>query len=265
MKSTQFTTIERLLASQAPDDIQRGLVLAREEAAKLYPQEAEPLLEIVSTLFYVDALDRPDLVPMLDQAISLVASFGKGIIPMLLRHMEAGDVKAQLAIGQALGRMGAEAVAPLVREYQEGCSQPCRSFILYALGHVQSSEVVRAAPLAIEAASSDDQELRDTAMRAIGKFAESIPPSRMPVEVRDGFVAKCQERLSDANPAIRAKAVRSLGKLARHGHLRAQELEQLRATLCRILGEDEQFDWDRAYVVRREAKEAQEFLQTAPV
>ena len=27
-------------------------------------------------------------------------------------------------------------------------------------------------------------------------------------------------------------------------------------TLKRILGEDEHFDWDRAYVVRKEAKEA---------
>ena len=260
MPSAPYTTIERLLASQTPDDVRRGLALAQEEAAKLYPHEAEPLLEIVSALFYIDPLDRPDLMPMLDQAITLVASFGKGVIPSLLHNLEAGDVKAQLAIGQALGRMGAEAVAPFVGEFAEGCDQACRAFILYALGHVQSSEVVRAAPIAIEAADAADQELRDTAIRAIGKFAESIPSDLLPAELREGFLAKCQERLADANPAIRAKAVRSLGKMARHGHLNPDEVEQLRATLSHILGEDEDFDWDRAYVVRREAKEAQENL-----
>ena len=52
------------------------------------------------------------------------------------------------------------------------------------------------------------------------------------------------------------KAVRSLGKLAKHGHLTARERWELAVRLRRILGQDENFEWDRAYVVRKEAQEA---------
>jgi hypothetical protein len=55
---------------------------------------------------------------------------------------------------------------------------------------------------------------------------------------------------------VRAKAVRSLGKLARYGHLNGRERWELAAILRRILGKDERFEWDRAYVVRKEAQEA---------
>jgi len=263
MPDKDYRAIEKLMASRQPEEVRRGLALAREEVSKIGPDEAGPILEIVSTIFYIDPLDRPDLVPVLDEAISLVAGFGKKVIPVLLQCLEAGDVKAQLAFGQALGRMGEEAIGPLMAGYEHACDAACRAFILYALGHVRSPEVVRAAPLAIRAAQASDQELRDTATRAIGKFAEVIPPERLPAELRDGFVEQLQLALADPNPAIRSKAVRSYGKLARHGHLTADEREQLRTTLLHILGEDEHFDWDRAYVVRREAREALEFFKDA--
>ena len=53
--------------------------------------------------------------------------------------------------------------------------------------------------------------------------------------------------------------MRSLGKLAKHGHLTGRERWELAAALRRILGQDEHFEWDRAYVVRKEAKEALEY------
>ena len=71
-----------------------------------------------------------------------------------------------------------------------------------------------------------------------------------------GFLDALQTNLSDYSPGVRAKAVRSLGKLAKHGHLTARERWELAVRLRRILGQDENFEWDRAYVVRKEAQEA---------
>jgi hypothetical protein len=61
--------------------------------------------------------------------------------------------------------------------------------------------------------------------------------------------------LSDTQPAVRAKAVRSLGKLARFGYLESAQEEHVRLAVLRILGRDEAYEWDRAFVVRREAEE----------
>jgi hypothetical protein len=222
--------------------------------------ESRRLLEVVFPLFYIDPLDLPGHVPVLEEAIAVVGSFGKGIIPMLVQGLEAGDVKAQMAIAQALGRMGADAIAPLVAEYGV-CPEPgCGAFVLYALGKIKSPQIVVAAPVALDAAGSSNLELRDSATRAIGKFAESIPAGGLADELRAGLVAVLQRNLADSSPGIRAKAVRSLGKLARFGHLTPGECAQLEVTFKRILGADEAFEWDRAYVARKEAKEALQYV-----
>jgi HEAT repeat protein len=249
-------TFERLLTSAKPEEIRQGLNLVKEEIAKVGASGATPLFEMVSTIFYIDPLDRPDLVPVLDEAISIVGGFGKWIVPVLVEQLDAGDIKAQIAVAQALGRIGDEAVEPLIAAYESSEETARRSFILYALGKVKSPSVVRAVRLALEADQSSDIELRDTATRAIGKLAESIPPSLLTEDVRRGFVERLQKNLADPKPSIRAKAVRSLGKLAKFGHLNVAEKQKLKATCLLLLGKDENFEWDRAYIVRKEAEEA---------
>ncbi len=260
MEKHLYGNIERLLASTEPDELREGLKLAQREISRLDADEARPLYEMISTVFYIDPLDRPDLVPSIDEAVTLVARFGETFIPVLIQNLDAGDLKAQMAIAHALGRMGTHAIQPLLTEYDASPDPARRAFILYALGKIKSPQIVQAAPVALEGAQSPDRELRDTATRAIGKFAESIPPADLPQEIRCGFVKRLRANLADPSPGIRAKAVRSLGKLAKGAHLTAAERKELKATLDLILGEDEHYEWDRAYVVRKQAKEAREHV-----
>jgi HEAT repeat protein len=264
MSENSYRTIQTLLRSSQPEELHRGLKLVRQEISRVGSSEARPLFEMVSAIFHIDPLDRPDLMPILDEAVSLVVGFGDWVIPIMIEELAAGHLKAQLAIGNALGRIGADAVEPLVDAYRAS-EDPVRcTFILYALGHIESPKVIEAAPLALEAARSPDLELRDTATRAIGRFAASIPPAQLPDSMRDAYIEVLRANLADPNPGIRAKAVRSLGKLAQHGHLSADEQAKLKATCELILGIDGNFRWDRAYIVRREAQEAIEYAETEP-
>ena len=256
MAGKPMNTIKTLLSSTKPEEIHRGLVLVKEEISQATSTERESLLEIVSALFYIDPLDEPDLVPFVDEAISIVAQFGVSIIPILTQKLDAGDLKAQMAVAHALGRIGADAVKPLIMEYDSSQDHARRSFILYALGKIKSPGIVAALPLALEAAQSPILELRDTATRALGKFAESVPPSHLPEQERRLCVERLQKNLADPNPGIRSKAVRSLGKLAKYKHLSLDERTKFKSTCLLILGKDENFEWDRAYIVRKEAEEA---------
>jgi HEAT repeat protein len=260
MSDVVYHHIETLLSSAKADEIHQGLELVRKEIAKVGSQEARPLFEMVSALFYFDPLDRPDLVPVLDEAVSLVVGFGEWVIPELLSELEDGDFKVQLAVGHALGRMGADAIQPLLAEYAAAQAGDLRTFILYALGKIKSPRILEAVPLALEAVHSSDHEMRDTATRALGKFAESLVPSQVPDQMRQEMIERLQFNLADTSPGIRAKAVRSLGKLAKFGHLNAAEREHLKGILQRILGTDEDYEWDRAYIVRREAEEAFKYV-----
>ncbi len=215
---------------------------------------------MVSTIFYIDPWDRPDLMPILDEAISLVVGFGEWIIPILVKNLDTTDIKAQFAVAQALGRIGADAIKPLMAEYESSVDPALRSFVLYTLGKIKSPKIVQAAYIAIEAAQSDDIELRDTAIRAIGKFAESIPPSHLSEELHRGFIERLQTNLADPRTSIRAKVVRSLGKLAKYGHLTAPEREKLKELCHRFLGIDEEDYKCWPYIIRKEAKEALKYV-----
>jgi HEAT repeat protein len=256
-----YLTIRSLLTSTSPEELRNGLELAKHEITRVGPLEAKELFEIVSVIFYIDPLDRPDLVPILDEAVNLVVGFGEWVIPMLVDHLEAGDIKAQLAVGHALGRIGAEAIEPLMAKYAASADPSTRTFVLYALGKVKSPRIVKAASLVLEAARSDDLELRDTATRAIGKLAESIPAEGLTDDLRRKFLERLHANLADTNAVVRAKAVRSLGKLAKAGHLRPPEREALEAVCKGLLGKDESFEWDRAYGVRREAEETLRYVR----
>ncbi len=248
--------IRALLSRTDPADLRRGLSLLEEEIARTGARESRPLFEILASFFYLDPLDLPELVPILDEAGSLVVGFGDWVIPALVDHLEAGDVKAQLAVGHALGRIGADAVEPLLAKYDRLADPSVRPFVLYALGKIASPRVVRALPLMLEALGSPDLETRDTAARALGRMADSIPPDGMPPDLRRTAVERLHATLADPNAGIRAKALRSLGKMAARGHMTDEERGILGEVCRRLLGQDEAFDWDRAYIVRKEAETA---------
>ena len=260
MADERYDEIKRLLAGTRPAEIRQGLTLVKQEIARVGSQEARPLFELVSALFYYDPLDHPELVGVLDEAVSLVVGFGEWVIPVLLESIEAGDMKAQLAMGHALGRLGADAVEPLMEAYRATDDPERRTFAVYALGKIPSPKVAGAAPLVLEAAGSADRELRDTATRALGRMAEWMAPELLPPEWREACIARLTYNLADPSPSIRAKAMRSLGKLARHGHMTPAERQTLGAACRRILGTDENYDWDRSYVVRKEAEEALSYV-----
>ncbi len=66
--------------------------------------------------------------------------------------------------------------------------------------------------------------------------------------------------LSDPNSGVRAKAVRGIGKMARFNFIGSQEKATAKKAVERILGLNDGFEWDRAYVVRAEAEETKKYL-----
>ena len=255
----ELQSLEDLFQSTNPENLHRALNTVRSELATHGTQSSRStrtLFEMISSLFYIDPLDRPDLAQVLDEAISLAIGFGDWVIPALVDNLDQGDIKAQMASAEALGRIGADAIDPLCAKYHTFRDPDNRAFVLYGLGKIQSPQVVRAAQLALAGARSTNLELRDTGTRTIGRFAESIPAGEMPVETLDAYFVTLRKNLADTNKGVKAKALRSLGKLAKFGHLSPDQKHTMFGIALNLLGEDDEFHWDRNFVVRREAREA---------
>jgi hypothetical protein len=225
--TTDLQSLSSLFTSSDPEKLHRALQIVREKVSRVGSDQARPLFEMVSSLFYIDPHDDPELASLLDEAISLTTGFGAWVIPHLVDNLDQGDLKAQMASAEALGRIGADAVDPLVEA----------------------------------GARSKDLELRDTATRTIGRFAAVIPAGQISEDILNGYYDSLRTNLADPNKGVKAKAVRSLGKLARFGHLDSDRKQELKAIALNLLGEDDEFRWDRTFVVRREAQEALEYFQ----
>jgi hypothetical protein len=94
MTEDAYRNIKMLLAGNNPEELSKGLSLAEKEIAKTGSQSAKPLFEVISTLFYIDTLDHPELAPIVDKAVHLMARFGSPVIPILMATLDEGDLKA---------------------------------------------------------------------------------------------------------------------------------------------------------------------------
>ena len=261
MVDERYEQIKSLLNSSDSGQIHQGLMMVREALPKITEDAAHSLFEMVSALFYIDLLDHPEHADVLDEAVSLMADFGDFVIPILLNNLDAGDMKAQLTIGHAFGRVGDVAIEPLLESYKCEESEECRIFLVYALGKIRSPKIIEAFEHVLGAAKSKNLELRDTAVRALGNFVQDISPEDLPVEYKGVMLEAIQGNLSDSSAGVRSKAIRSYGKLARYGHLNKEEKLKCKETCELLLGVDGKYDWDRAYIVRKEAQEALDCLE----
>jgi HEAT repeat protein len=87
-----------------------------------------------------------------------------------------------------------------------------RSFALFAVAEVNDSAVREGLPEVIGSLMHPDKEVRDSAARALGKIAEAVLADQLAEDRRAEIFDVLFRTLSDVQPAVRAKAVRSRGK-----------------------------------------------------
>ena len=249
------------LQSDRPEVIGEGLEHLGACMGGLAEGDFRRAVEELCALFYVDTADRPDLQPLLDRAVAVLAAQGPRVVPQLLDLMKGSDIKSHLYLARTLAAVG-HAALPALRRIIATEDPYSRSFALFAVGKVRDAAVRDALPEVVGSLMHPDKEVRDSAARALGKIAERVPAGQIAEDRRAEIYEVLFRALADTQPAVRAKAVRSLGKLARFGYLTAAQEERVRLAVLRILGRDEAHEWDRAFIVRREAEETLRHLET---
>ncbi len=255
MSTDPVASVRQALRSSNKDQIEPAIRALGAQLPELSPAEFRGAVEALCSLFYIDTYDRPDLEPALELTVGVLAQHGGKVVPLLLEFMEGSDIKSHLYLAQTLGLIGRPALEPLRRFVATAEDAYGRSFALFAIGKLHDP-IVHEAPEVLGSLIHPDKEVRDSAARVIGKIAEIVPPEALTDRRRAELFDLLHRALDDKQPAVRAKVVRSLGKVAAARYLNAEQVARLRSTLRRLLGEDEHYDWDRAYIVRREAEEA---------
>jgi HEAT repeat protein len=246
--------LARLQASEA-EEIVTAVQRIREVLPGLAAQDLRRAVEAVCGLFYIDLYDRPDLELALDAAEAALVRAGEPVIPILIRLMEGSDIKSHFHLARVLGRIGAPSLSHLRRLVATAEDPYSRSFALFAIGKIKEPVVHEALPEVVGALMHPDKEVRDSAARTLGKIVEAVPPSVLTERRRREIFDALLRVVGDLQPAVRAKAVRSLGKMAARGYLDPEMKRHARARIGALVTRGEETDWDRAFIVRREAQE----------
>ncbi len=252
------------LADSEPGVVEGALRRLGRRLGRLANSEYRRAVELVCSLFYVDTADRPDLEPALERATKLLVSQGSRVVPHLLRQMEGSDIKSHTYLARTLGEIGPGALASLRNLLATAEDPYSRAFAVYALGKMTCPEVVRALPEVLGGMMHPDKEVRDSSARTLGKIATVAPPKNLTPRRRREMFEALMRALGDYQPAVRAKAMRSLGKMASVGILNREQRKMFQSAAHNALGESREYAWDNAYIVRREAREALERLGVSP-
>jgi hypothetical protein len=252
------TTIQKALekiAARDLDTIMAGLNQIRDGIYSYGEDELLMIIDTLGSLFFIDCFDRPDLQIAIETAINTLAEIGPDIIPNIMDTFDNSDIKANIAFAKVLGKIGVPAIPHLVEFYHQSDDPLKKSYALYALGKIKDKAVLASLFDVMQAVHSEHIEVRDSAIRALGKTMELLSPKDLSTIKRVEIFDMLFALRSDYHSAIRAKAIRTLGKMDKSGLLSEEQQEKLYSA-CRIIaGRDENYRWDRAYIVRKEAQE----------
>jgi HEAT repeat protein len=258
MDEPQMKDIYRKLHSHDAHTILEALIELNRSIPKLDTDSREKLASAVSSLFYIDTVDMPDFISVVDMAVKVVAGMGPELIPFHLQEMEGTDFKALLCYARVLAALGTDSINPIVQACEGSEENHLLVGAVYALSKIRDESVLKGFPLIVGLCGHPAKEVRDTAVRALGKLVQHLTPSSFSEEQREKAFEALMKATHDSSPGIRAKGVRGLGKMKGQGLLDTASREKTHERIRQVLGRHETYSWDTAYIVRLEAEEALE-------
>ena len=255
--------IDKLVAQLASEDIQEilaGVQSIADESDRLDDSQLSECVSVLCSVFAADTSERPDMAEVIEIATAVLVGLGPKIVPTLLLAMQAADVHEILRYARVLGRIGQGAVDPIMRFYETASEPWIRGAALYAVSKVQDPSIASLVPELCLALHDDHHGPRESAARALGKVVLRCSPNQVHKAHRDKMFDELMHHVSDTHPGVRARIVSCLGKMAKFRYLDDEQRKQVRKTMKSLVGQDDQFQWDRAFIVRREAEQALQVL-----
>jgi len=260
LENQALDPIYRRLRGDDPDGIMEAIFDLKKALPDLDRGLHEEIASALSSLFYIDTTDRPDLGPVVDQAVRVVAAMGPHLIPHHLEEMKGTDLKALFCFARVLAEIGPDAVEPVLNFVNEADDPHLLVGAIYGISKIKDESTAQALPAIVVKCYHADGEVRDTAVRAVGKLAVQVDKSNFDDSCIEKMFEALMKATHDREPGVRAKGVRGLGSFARAGLLSDPRVSEATARVLQIVGQHDHYHWDRAFIVRREAEEALEHL-----
>ena len=214
---------------------------------------AEAFFEVFAHAHHTHSSSMPKVAV---RAGKRIAKFGPELIPLLFRHLIEADSETVVYYGKALARNGNEGLAfliPKLNEYRDREHDIIN--LIQALAYFKIPEASGTVPFVLSVAQHVNHQVTSQSLYTVGRLAEKLPASAFSEELRHFIFNSCFRFLSHAQVLVRKNAARTLGKMMRRGLLSEEDEKKVYKAFLAITGRDDHHNWDRAFIVRREAED----------
>ncbi len=214
---------------------------------------AEALFEVFNHAHHTHSSSMPKVAV---RAGKRIAKFGPELIPLLFRHLVETDSETAVYYGKALARNGREGLDYLVPKLNEFRDREHDLInLIQALAYFKIPEASSTIPFVLSVAQHVNHQVTSVALYTTGRLAEKLPTSAFSDELRHFIFNSSFRFLSHAQGLVRKNAARTLGKMMRRGLLSEEDEKKVYKAFLAITGRDDHHNWDRAFIVRREAED----------
>ena len=217
--------------------------------------EKVDLAPVLATIFYHDHAGKPDMARLANRAEKQIARLGEPVLKVMAEELTDADPESAAHIGRAIALIGGGAVEILLDSWNRNKGDDFAVInIMQALSYFRTADVIKAVPELLAAAESENHQLRAAALYAAGKLTLRLSSEEFGEELQLKMFDVAFKLLSDSKSLVRKDAARALGKMLKKGILHCDQKKKVFTAFNAILGNDEQHEWDSAFIVRHEAE-----------
>ncbi len=220
---------------------------------------AKALSDVYAHAHHTGATLMPKLAVRTEKRI---AKFGPEMIPFLFDEILEADSETAVYFGKTLAGNGVAGLTYILEKlplYKDRGHDLIN--IMQALSHFKIPQAFQAVPTMLSTAQHSNHQIASIALYAIGRLAQRLPATAFGPELRVNMFDSIFRLLSNTQGLVRKNAARTLGKMLRKGLLGAEYEKKLYNAFMSITGRDEHHNWDRAFIVRREAEDFLPYFQ----
>jgi len=228
--------------------------------SSMSPEEVRSVTDALMSYFFLDDDNAGDFREIAECASDSITAMGPDTVEVLIEGLTDADLQANLLIAETLGKIGAPAIAVLKMKFQGDPDPFVRSMALLALSKINDPALLDVFPEVLSAMDHENGELRSMAVQAIGRIIGCIGGLCLAPDLARETFDKLVKKVADPHAGTRARAISAIGRLGENGYLDDDQVKQATGLVEGILGIDDKHNWDRAFVVRREAEETYKVL-----